>query len=236
MCSDVWMRDEILKFLDERKKSNPNFSVLDVGGAAKPWADKYTDAYIDIKPFPTKKLVYLGDICKPEVWDKVKERCWDFTICTHVLEDIRNPEFVISQLLAVSKSGFIASPNKHQELSCIESGFWLGYGHHRWIFTIRDKRKLCIIAKWPVVNYFLPSNKLCHIIGHIFRFNHLINRILKLGSGLDWVDTQKAKTHRCELGFLWVNDFDYEFINQDYAGNNIAECIGLYYEDLKEGI
>lgn len=236
-CSDTWLRDEVMAILNEQKEAYSSYSVLDVGGASNPWADQWTDAYVDINPLLTEKHVYKGDICLPEVWEQVREKTWDFTICTHTLEDIRNPEFVLSQLLEVSKSGFIAVPNKHQELSCVQSRFWLGYGHHRWVFTIRDKQKLYILAKLPVVNYFLPSNRLAHVVGRIPRFSRLKNRLFGpvAGPNLDWVDSTKTKPPN-ELGFLWVDDFEFEFIHGDYSGHGIAKCASLYREQLREGI
>jgi hypothetical protein len=242
-CNDTWLRDEVVAYLATQKKNNPDFCVLDVGGVMNPWADPWVDAYVDINPLTTSKPVYIGDICRPQVWEQVREKVWDFTICTHTLEDIRNPDFVLDQLMAVSKGGFIAMPNKHQELSCIQSRYWLGYAHHRWIFTVRNG-KLYILAKWPILGYFLPSHRLMHLIGRLprmSRFKTLLSRSVN-GPGLEWVDARKARQlvnggqNRAELGLVWRDGLAYQLINGDYSGQYAPTMADLYREDLREGI
>ena len=44
-------------------------------------------------------------------------------------------------------------PNKHSEFVNIESNNWVGYCHHRWIFTVANE-ELRFIAKFPLVNAF----------------------------------------------------------------------------------
>jgi 2-polyprenyl-3-methyl-5-hydroxy-6-metoxy-1,4-benzoquinol methylase len=61
---------------------------------------------------------------------------FDFVICTHVLEDIRDPVFVMRQLRRVARAGFIAMPHEHFEVTNNESRFLTGCSHRRWICTI----------------------------------------------------------------------------------------------------
>jgi 2-polyprenyl-3-methyl-5-hydroxy-6-metoxy-1,4-benzoquinol methylase len=77
--------------------------------------------------------LFVGNICEPQIWNQVAESIekFDFSICTHVFEDVRDPLFVAKGLMTISKAGFISMPNKHTEFWNIESPAYLGYCHHR---------------------------------------------------------------------------------------------------------
>ncbi len=110
--------------------------VLDVGGGLNPWLGNLVTDVLDID---ARKGVVLhsGDINLASTWVNLGSKEFDFVNCTHTLEDIRDPGFVISQMNRVAKSGFVSVPNRHQENSPVESRNYLGYGHHRWIFHLR---------------------------------------------------------------------------------------------------
>jgi hypothetical protein len=61
-----------------------------------------------------------------------------FCICSHLLEGVRDPIFVRGQLARTFRHRYIAMPNKHVEFSHCQSKRYLGYCHHRWIFTLTD--------------------------------------------------------------------------------------------------
>jgi hypothetical protein len=233
------MRDRVLSHIEGMKLANPGISVVDVGGGANPWCDKYVDAYIDIKPFKTKKRLILGDINSEDVWAQIPPKSFDFSICTHTLEDIRNPDFVLKKLMAVSKSGFVAVPNKHTEMSAVESVYWVGYCHHRWVFTISDRDTLRLLPKLPLTGYFSPSNYLAHLISKLD--SKILSRAFlqfKRGPALpsiEWIQRGKVKSG-FELGFIWKDDFDFEFVNGDYPGDNVFEAARLYTGELRKGI
>lgn len=238
--SDGNIREQVISYLERNKNSNPDYKVIDVGGARNPWCDKYVDAYIDLKRCETSKKVFIGNINEDKVWEEVGHFQYDFSICTHTLEDIRSPDFVIRKLISISKAGFISMPNKHTELSNIESVYWVGCYHHRWIFTLLENGKLLIIAKLPLTNYFVKSNRLIHKIGKIN--SDLIATILKklflrcpAVPGIEWIQKEKVSGD-FELGFIWETNFDYEFAKNDYLGNNMFEAAQFYREQLKEGL
>ena len=245
------VRARVLAELLARKAADPDFSVLDVGGGANAWADAAVDAYLDIVPFPTDRRLFLGDVCQPAVWDEVaaevarRGRRYDFSICTHVFEDVRDPLFVARQLQRVSAAGFVSMPTKHSELSHVESGAYLGYCHHRWIFTVRPgaagERALFAVAKLPVVEYFnsrrRPLRKLLHLLGRWPLLAKAERRlgVFPAGPGVDWVDRRRAG-HHWELAFRWRDGFVFEPINGDYAGASCLELADLYREALREGL
>lgn len=253
------VRARVLADLLARKAADPAFSVLDVGGGANAWADAAVDAYLDIVPFPTDRRLFLGDVCQPAVWDEVaaeverRGRRYDFSICTHVFEDVRDPLFVARQLMRVSAAGFVSMPTKHSELSNVESGSYLGYCHHRWIFTVRPRGGgegggggggelgLAAVAKLPVVEYFnsrrRPLRKLLHAVGR-WRLAAKAERrlgVFPAGGGVGWVDRGRAG-HGWELGFRWRDGFAFELINGDFAGESCLELADLYRVALREGL
>jgi hypothetical protein len=198
------------------------------------------DAYIDLNRGGTSKKMFIGDINEDKVWEEAGHFQYDFSICTHTLEDIRSPDFVIRKLNSISKAGFISMPNKHTELSCIESVYWVGYYHHRWIFTLLENDKLLIVAKLPLTNYFIKSNRLIHKIGRIN--SDLIAAILKRKflrcpavPSIEWIQKKKLSVN-FELGFIWEGNFDYEFAKDDYLATNMFEAAQFYRSQLKEGL
>src|SRR6202023_2285627 len=58
-------------------------------------------------------------------------------ICSHTLEDIRDPLFVCSELVRISKAGYIEVPSRVAE-SCRgwEHPGFAGLSHHRWLVEI----------------------------------------------------------------------------------------------------
>lgn len=238
---DHSIRPSVIDYLKNKKKNNPSYKVIDIAGAANPWCDDWVDAYVDIKPVKTGKRVFRGNLLQPDTWTTLSEaEKWDFSICTHVLEDVRSPQYVIEGLLSISSAGFIAMPNKHTEFSHIESRAFLGYCHHRWIFTIANGR-LLMIAKFPIVNYFSKQNSILRFLRK--RPFSGIQRKLGLyrydyGPGLDWVDSSKVFVkdgQRSELGFIWEDSFEFESINNDYADSG-WELAELYRIGLEQGL
>ena len=73
--------------------------VIDIGGANS-FANDFLDCIIDIRqPQASAKNIFVGDMNFPEFWEPILEYVkvngkWDYSICTHTLEDITSPVFV----------------------------------------------------------------------------------------------------------------------------------------------
>jgi|GEM_PF-687697 len=255
-------RQRALAYLAKRKQKNPGYTVLDVGGASKPWADEYVDAYVDIKSFATTKRVFLGNICEPEIWDEVMAAHgrFDFVICTHVLEDIRDPVFVVRQMRRLARAGFIAMPTKHFEFTNNESRFLTGCSHHRWIYTIQtpgdttrrrggtvsappgENPHLVAMAKLPVVQCWQsPVSGLLALLCGVPGAGRFVTaacrrlRLLPAVPRLPWLLPSLGRG-QLELGFLWEDSFDFKVVNNDYAGRSTAELSSLYVTALDAGM
>jgi len=134
-------RSSALEHLAENKYP----SVIDVGASYNIWAGSFVTHIVDINPVDTKHHHFKGNICENDVWDEIKRHPkFDFSICTHTLEDILHPLFVVKKLCEISNSGYIAMPSKWGELKRHHSRPWRGWMHHRWLFDVIDGVLVCV--------------------------------------------------------------------------------------------
>ena len=120
--------------------------ILDVGGSSGPY--KRATHIIDYVPFEEvqyHQAKWDGEVCFSWAtytqWDicdrkpfPFKDKEFDFTICSHVLEDIRDPLWVCSELIRISKAWYIETPSRVYELTFgIEAKNLAWASHHRWI-------------------------------------------------------------------------------------------------------
>jgi hypothetical protein len=131
--------DYVLHKINTARQLNPDYRVIDIGGTAGTgWSAGVANTIIDINAEDTETSMKI-DICNPLDWERVKCMIdvfglYDYAICTHTLEDIYNPIVTLKMLPFIAKEGIITMPSLRTELSNVESSFWLGYIHHRWMF------------------------------------------------------------------------------------------------------
>ena len=135
------------------KQIKENDIVLDIGG----WFCPFNRAnwVIDAMPYETRRKSGIEGVTKEyfskQTWLQMdicdrkslpfRDKEIDFVICSHILEDIRDPIFVCSEISRIGKRGYIEAPSKIAELSLgIESRHYAGYCHHRWIIEIKDNK------------------------------------------------------------------------------------------------
>ncbi len=127
--------------------------VLDVGGWGSPL--ERADWVLDLLPYKTRGLYGYDrataterftadtwvqrDICDHEPWPFADEQ-FDFAVCSHTLEDIRDPIWVCHELQRVAKAGYIETPSRAEEQSFGVHGSWVGWSHHRWLVDLVDGR------------------------------------------------------------------------------------------------
>ncbi|MBD2503660.1 methionine biosynthesis protein MetW [Anabaena azotica] len=151
-------------------KIQPDDLVLDVGGWACPFnrANWVLDAgsfatrgyYEKIgmpksqggtKEYFSKETWVQRDFCDREPWP-FDDKFFDFSICSHTLEDVRDPLYVCSELVRVSKRGYIEVPSRLIE-SCrgLESDKLAGLSHHRWLVDITDNH-VQFLMKYHIIH------------------------------------------------------------------------------------
>jgi hypothetical protein len=139
--------------LDRIQQTLPeDATLLDVGGWAKPLTR--ADWVIDVMPYATRGLLGVDgegeerftegtwiqrDICDHTPWP-FDDGQFDFVVCSHVLEDIRDPLWVCSELQRVARAGYIEVPSRLEEQSEFVQGDWVGWGHHHWLIELRGDR------------------------------------------------------------------------------------------------
>lgn len=132
--------------------------VLDIGG----WADPLSraDWVIDLMPYATRGLYeregwveprddgperfteetwIQRDVCDPEPFPFGDGEI-DFVVCAHTLEDVRDPLRVCAEMIRVGRAGYVEVPSRLEEQSFGVEGAWVGWGHHRWLTEVGDRR------------------------------------------------------------------------------------------------
>jgi hypothetical protein len=79
------------------------------------------------------------DICAAEPWP-FADRQFDFVVCAHTLEDVRDPIRVCGELARVARAGYVECPSRLEEQSWGVHGPWVGWSHHRWLVDAPDGR------------------------------------------------------------------------------------------------
>jgi hypothetical protein len=231
-------RQRLLSYVAEQKAQRSKFSVVDIGGAINPWSAEVADCYVDMHETAGHETI-CGDIHDLALWQEIGRRNFDFVICSHILEDVRDPLFVLSRLQETFAHGYIAMPSKHVEFSHIESKHYVGYGHHRWIYTLADG-ELRVIAKLPFASYYSPKREsylavlasqplsvLRSALGIATRTRH--------EGPLHWWRKQLGGPGN-ELAFVWQGRLQFRAINSDFSGMSIRELARLYREELAGGL
>jgi hypothetical protein len=147
--------------------------VLDVGGGASPF--ERADWVVDLLPYedrgrygypsgPERRERFSGetwvsfDICGPERWPFPDDR-FDFAICSHTLEDVRDPVWVCAELCRVARAGYIEVPSRLEEQSYGFQGPWVGWNHHRWLVDVDPGAgRIQFVYKNPILS-LRPSDR-----------------------------------------------------------------------------
>jgi len=159
--------------------TRPLARVLDVGGGRHPFNP--ATHVMDIAPYAAEGLAgaldgalerrfsaetwIVHDACAPP-WP-FPDKFFDFSFCSHLLEDVRDPIAVCAELTRVSKAGYVETPSRAREIFAKARFFSartllgkmpeIGFSHHRWFveaegahlrFTTKDQRLLADRARF----------------------------------------------------------------------------------------
>ncbi|MBL7196613.1 MAG: methyltransferase domain-containing protein [Candidatus Omnitrophica bacterium] len=158
----------VKKVLDEIREGD---IVLDIGGWALPF--NRANYVIDMMPYETRGTWPLSYAHGPqgggkEYFDKTtwiqrdicdrtpfpfKDKSIDYVICSHTLEDLRDPIWVCSEINRVGKRGYIEFPSRLVESSSGVEPRIIGYSHHRWLINIdKEKNKIIFLLKYHMIH------------------------------------------------------------------------------------
>ena len=208
------MKTKNAQRLQDLIKSND--LVLDVGGWHSPL--NRADYIIDIMPYAsrnkggailprvwpderfTSSTFLQMDICGPNSWP-FADKQFDFVVCSHTLEDVRDPIFVCKELNRVAKAGYIEVPSRLVESTKgVERPFYCGYYHHRW---------LCEVGENSISFMFKPA------MLHAYRKFHFRKPFY-----------QKINPELDAVWFFWQGSFDYRekiIIDRDQVQKDLSD-------------
>jgi SAM-dependent methyltransferase len=128
-----------------------NHKVLDIGGWWQPFPR--ADYVVDAQPYSTrnqgntpfntierftKDTWIIADVNSRLPF---KDKEFDFVICSHVLEDIRDPINLLKEISRVGKEGYIETPSRmYESIKGLESTGYVGLYHHRWLIELENDR------------------------------------------------------------------------------------------------
>ena len=130
----------------------PEDVVLDIGAWGRPLTR--ADWVMDLMPYETRGLYgrdgpdperfsaetwIRRDICDREPYP-FADKSVDFVICSHTLEDVRDPIWVCDEMVRIAKAGYLEVPSRLEEQSYGFQGPWAGWGHHRWLIEKQGDR------------------------------------------------------------------------------------------------
>jgi SAM-dependent methyltransferase len=145
-----------------------NARILDAGGWFKPFA--HATHVVDLMPWETrgatlqlnhlpyekftKETWYQIDFLSPNLRLPFEDKYFDFSICSHTLEDLEQPINLIQELIRVSRAGYIEVPSRlHEQTIGVANAHSseLGHSHHHYIVD-QEKNELIFYEKQDSLN------------------------------------------------------------------------------------
>jgi hypothetical protein len=153
-------RQTIGNYVSEHRKSNPYYSVVDIGGSKFGWTRGIADVIVDLAESDSEHSLSF-DLSRAPNWVKLFNYVehhgpFDLCICTHTLEDLYNPIPALEFMPKIATEGFVTTPSIRTELSHIEKKSHLGYIHHRWLFDQNDS-ELVLATKLGFLENSFPA-------------------------------------------------------------------------------
>lgn len=137
-------------------KIRQNALVIDIGSGDKPFwrANVFLDnlrlANLH-RHSDTKTIVSFGNFVDADITKtNFKDKIFDFSFCSHLLEHVERPDLVIKEIIRISKKGYIEVPN-----GVIE--FIHPFHSHLW-FILQSGKKLIFVRKGKSLHNSLLDN------------------------------------------------------------------------------
>lgn len=193
--------------------------VLDIGGSMRQHDLIKVDTLVDLicpeeAPYGASKLKAKNFVKCDITREKLpfKDKTFDVCLCTHTLEDLPNPFFLIEEISRVARRGIIITPSMGKDMVFGHLDFtnWLtgarrqpGEAHHKWFF-IKNKKGIMLIPKiYPIL--YTGSFQLT-----------------------DW-------SGESEMIYVWKNNINYEIL-QSLSMHNVIDFYTKFLNDNKKHI
>jgi hypothetical protein len=120
------------------------YKTIDVGASAMYWSYPECMFVADVvSNDKTDSTFFKINVEDKNTWGELLEYVrvngkFDFSICSHTLEDVFNPLDLIELLILISVKGFVAIPSKYDEYSFLYNNPYRGNAHHKQFFDVKD--------------------------------------------------------------------------------------------------
>jgi predicted O-methyltransferase YrrM len=195
-----WKIKEINDYLIE--KTNDSLEIIDIGSGLSPFENAtYT---IDGHEKATLKIDVETETIPKDIVDFVYTR--------HLLEDLRKPQLVLSEIKRIAKAGYIETPSVIAEctryIDCAVNGNF-GYRHHHSIlWTCKNTHTLKIIPKIEeYISEFITFDKMIQfreLLTDTFLWNNYY--LFDAGSPLKYEILSSTETIPKEIYFKLLDD------------------------------
>tara|TARA_A100001201_G_C4044867_1_gene187851 strand:+ start:198 stop:914 length:717 start_codon:yes stop_codon:yes gene_type:complete len=207
-------------------ESLPNTArIIDIGGGYNPWCKRFVTHYVDLYDIEGAHT-FKGNVNMHYVWEEIVNYLdgekFDYAICTHMLEDVANPEMTLRFLPQIAKAGFISMPSKYTELTPNLHNI-RGSIHHRWIYNKEKSMWWDDVDEiYKEVDTLVGYPKVVWLQGNEDGISD------KIGFS-NWNALMQSNLH--ELSFVWENQIFWKFMNDDFMGPD-DNSVKTYYQDL----
>jgi hypothetical protein len=153
-------RPEIKELILEK-----NYKTIDIGASAMYWSYPECKYVADSVVISKDDVTFFNiNLENRDTWKDLlsyveQHGKFDFSICSHTLEDIFNPLDLIQLLTTISNSGFVAIPSKYDEFLYLYGNSYRGNAHHKQFFDMVDN-ELVIFPKFSWIENDERSNQI----------------------------------------------------------------------------
>ncbi len=145
--------------------SENDYKTIDIGASAQFWSYPECKFVADIVEIQEEGVKFFNfNIQNKDTWGELisyveEHGKFDFSICSHTLEDVLTPVDLLNLLPKISKRGYIAVPSKFDEFSFLWDNKYRGNAHHKQIIDVKDDM-ICIYPKYPFIEVYDESDEI----------------------------------------------------------------------------
>jgi len=193
-----------------------NYKAIDVGASVYHWSYPEAKYVIDIMPHSHTSLddihYFTLNLDKENehksILDYVNQYGkFDYSICSHTIEDLMLPFQTINLLPKISNRGVIILPSKVTEFRVHGGKPWRGFAHHKQFFDVIDN-KLMLFPKLNFIEYDDRSNLL--------------------------IDSKYDRM--TDIVIFWENEIPYNYFSETEIFYSDSHLIDSYYNLLLKNI
>lgn len=195
--------------------SRMNYKTIDVGGSLDFWTypeSRYVADLLPVERFePQETTFFKIELGRKNTYTELidyvdKNGKFDFSVCSHTLEDVFNPIDVIELLEKISHRGFVSVPSKFNEFSKLFDNDYYGNAHHKQILDYYDNQ-LIIYPKFPFIEKRIER----------------VNEIMTINKGN-------------ELNFIWEEKIENRIFSENDIIKSDDVLIDKFFKEIKKTI